>query len=104
MKPPIDFFGYKKGAFYALHSAYEKTFAAKEDINVQTGKDDLITPVILNSENSFTARVTVKIITEDGRVTYEKVYDNVDIKDTEFKRALHPSSRNFPAADTTRSA
>ncbi len=95
MKPPIDFFGYKKGAFYALRSAYEKTFAAKEDINVQTGKDDLITPVILNSENSFTARVTVKIITEDGRVTYEKVYDNVDIKDTEFKKSLAPFKPEF---------
>lgn len=95
MKPPIDFFGYKKGAFYALRSAYEKTFAAKEDINVQTGKSDVITPVILNSENTFTARVTVQILTEDGKLTYEKHYDGIEIKDTDFKKCLEPFKPEF---------
>lgn len=95
MKPPIDFFGYKKAAFYALRAAYEKTFAAKEDINVQIGKNDLITPVILNSENSFEARVTVQILTEDGQLAYEKTYNGIEIKDTECKKCLEPFKPEF---------
>ncbi len=95
MKPPIDFFGYKKCAFYALRAAYEKTFAAKEDINVQIGEGDVITPVILNSENSFTARVTAEIINEDGNVTYKKVYEPVAVKDTDFKKSLEPFKPEF---------
>lgn len=95
MKPPIDFFGYKKAAFYALRSAYEKTFAAKEDINIQTGKDDLITPVILNCENSSYVRVTAEILSESGEVTFKKVYENIEIKDTDFKTYLKPFKPSF---------
>ncbi len=81
MKPPIDFYGYKKLGFYSLRDGYRETYAAKSDINVSCGTESEITPVILNSGRAGVYNLSVSIINENGSVICKKTYDDVNVSD-----------------------
>lgn len=81
MKPPIDFYGYKKLPFYSLREAYRKVFSGKGDIDVCYGSEDPLTPVIFSDGTGGTYRLTVEVIGEE--TTDRRVFDDVTVAEGE---------------------
>jgi len=84
LKPPIDFYGYKKLGFYALSDAYKKIYACKNDTDVSYGTGDKICPIILNTSQEGKFNLEIKISDEDGNIVALKCYNdiNIDEKDS----------------------
>lgn len=89
MKPPIDFYGYKKLGFYSLRDGYRETYAAKRDINVSCGTESVIEPVILNSGRAGEYDLKVSVLDSNDKLVCEKSYNNVKVFD--FTDATLPS-------------
>ena len=83
MKPPIDFYGYKKLGFYALRDAFQPIFACKDDIDVSYNNESIITPVINNDGKKGIYDLCVKIENENGVVIDKKVYDRIEVSEEE---------------------
>lgn len=77
MKPPIDFYGYKKLSFYALKDLYGKLFAGKEDLKVCYGTDDRLTPVVFNNHYEGCVDLKLEILNEDQEKVFEKDYHEI---------------------------
>ena len=92
LKPPIDFYGYKKLGFYALREAYEKIYAVKSDTNVSYGTEDELECVILNSGESGLYELHISIYAQNGERTDETVYSNIEVTEEDFAIKL-PSFR-----------
>ncbi len=78
MKPPIDFYGYKKLGFYALKDAYRKTFACKDGIDVSLGTGDAIRPRLFCDKPGL-YDVNVCILDAQGRQVQQKAYENLSV-------------------------
>ena len=83
MKPPIDFWGYCKLGFYALRSAFEKTFAAKKDIRVTYGNLDEMEIVVVNAGNQGKVVVTVEVLNEKKVVCDKHIFSDVELREEE---------------------
>ena len=83
MKPPIDFYGYKKLGFYSLRDGYRKVYACKRDINVSCGIDDVIEPVILTYDRAGKYDLTVRVLSEDGALIDSASYNGICVADCE---------------------
>lgn len=81
MKPPIDFYGYKKLGFYALRDSYEKIYASKSDTNISYGTEDTLGCVVLNSGESGLYDLCVSIYSQNGEKVDEKVYKNIVVEE-----------------------
>ena len=68
MKPPIDFYGYKKLGFYALRDAYQEMYACKKDLFVSYGTEDCIAPAIVNYSVKGRYNLTVTVSEENGEI------------------------------------
>ncbi len=79
MKPPIDFYGYKKLGFYALHDAYRSIYAAKEDIDLAYGSEDSILPLILNCTDGGEYDLVISVFNENDELLDSKSYLSVNI-------------------------
>ena len=79
MKPPIDFYGYKKLAFYALRDAYRSIYAAKEDIDLAYGSEDAISPLILNCTDGGEYDLIISVFNEKDELLDSKSYLSVNI-------------------------
>lgn len=79
MKPPIDFYGYKKLGYYALSQAYAPVCACNSGVEISLAKGDAINPVILRTEQSGTYNLTIKITDESDNIIDEKVYDGIEL-------------------------
>lgn len=66
MKPPIDFYGYKKLGFYGLRDAFRDLYAAKRDIYVSFGTEDKITPAVVNYSVRGKYSLSVTVLDEKG--------------------------------------
>ncbi|MGN1059657.1 MAG: hypothetical protein ACI4QW_04420, partial [Clostridia bacterium] len=79
MKPPIDFYGYKKLGFYALRSMYAPVCAAKCELDVSYAVGDSVTPVILKTAQTGIYTLTVTVTEENGKTVDQKKYEAIDI-------------------------
>ncbi len=77
MKPPIDFYGYKKLGFYALKDSYQSVYACKSDIDICYGTEDVLKPVVINSGKAGNYDLTVLIENENGEVVDKKMYTDI---------------------------
>ena len=68
MKPPIDFYGYKKLGFYGLRDAYADIYACKKDLFVSCGTEDGIEPAIVNYSVKGDYNLKVTVSDENGEV------------------------------------
>ncbi len=68
MKPPIDFYGYKKLGFYALRDVQREVFACKKDIYVSFGTEDGIAPAVVNYSEKGRFNLKVTVSSENGCV------------------------------------
>jgi len=79
MKPPIDFYGYKKLGFYALRDIQREVFACKKDIYVSFGTDDEINPDVVNYSVKGKYNLTVCVLDEAGRLIDSFDYGTLDL-------------------------
>ena len=80
LKPPIDFYGYKKLAYYTLKDAYNDVLACKGDIAVSYGTEDEICPLILGDGSNATYHLTVSVINDRGEEVDRIEYPSVQTK------------------------
>ena len=79
MKPPIDFYGYKKLGFYALKDAYRDIYACKKDLYVSFGTEDNISPAIVNYSVKGRYNLSVTVVDEEGIVVDSFDYGTIDV-------------------------
>lgn len=77
LKPPIDFSGNKKLAFYALKETFADTVFCKGDTDLIYGKSVSFTPTLVTSGDGNTHDVKVIIENSQGERVYEKTYPGV---------------------------
>lgn len=74
LKPPIDFYGYAKYAFYVMKSDFAPVICYSDDTDVKFGKGFTITPKISGAVKGKNYAVTVCIKSERGEVVDKKAY------------------------------
>jgi len=79
MKPPIDFYGYKKLGFYALAASYRPVYATKMELDVCYAKDSKVTPVILRTGQKGIYELVVSVISEKGEVVDKAKYSDISL-------------------------
>ena len=77
MKPPVDFYGYAKYAYYAIGENYQTTVACNESTDVVYGGRKGLQPCILGAKPNETYTVSVCVYDENDRIVDEKRYENV---------------------------
>ena len=87
LKPPIDFYGYAKQAFYALKEGYQKTICFDKKVGVVYGGKYLCEPVVTGAETGKRYRVIAEIKDENGECEYVKEYE---VAATAFTFDLEP--------------
>lgn len=93
LKPPIDFYGYPKLAYYALQETFEGEFCGSADTDIVYGKSKIITPVVVCPQDRKKRKVKVTIMSENGETVFEKCYNGICLR----KRitTLEPFEVNF---------
>lgn len=79
LKPPIDFYGYKKLAYYTLKDAYNDVLACNGDTSVSYGIEDCLNPVIINADGAGKYSLIIRITDETGNIIDKKVYSCVEL-------------------------
>lgn len=77
LKPPIDFYGYKKLAYYTLKDAYNNVFACKGDIAVSYGSEDDICPMILGADSDETYNLKILVLNDRDEVIDRVEYPSI---------------------------
>lgn len=83
MKPPIDFYGYKKLGFYGLRDGYRPVFACKEDIDLSYGTEESITPMILQDGRDGSFDLVVSVLDQNGKIICTQTYLGVKLVEGE---------------------
>ena len=87
LKPPIDFYGYAKQAFYALREGFQKTICFDKKVGVVYSGKFLCEPVVTGAETGKRYRVIAEIKNENGERAYVKEYE---VTATAFTFDLEP--------------
>lgn len=98
LKPPIDFYGYKKLGFYALKDAFRDVFACNASVDIGLGTEDSVKPVILNTACSGDYNVYVDVVNEKGITVDTKAYNHVSLDETEHCKKLEEFYPSWHAA------
>ena len=90
LKPPIDFYGYKKLGFYALRDAYRDIYACKSDIDISYSVTDTICPMIINASQQGRFELKISILNQEEEVIDEAFYGAFRVSEEEYKKELRP--------------
>ncbi len=82
MKPPIDFYGYPKQAFYALKECFQDTVCFDDSCDVIWGTSHTIRPVLFHYGDRAPKKLTIGIYDEEERLVEEKIYEKLRITST----------------------
>lgn len=74
IKPPIDFYGYAKQAFYALKEGFAETICFDKKTDVVYGGKFMLEPVISGAEKGRTYRVTVSVKNSCGEEVFSREF------------------------------
>ncbi len=77
LKPPIDFYGYVKYAFFALKEGFAKTVCFNGKIDVRIGAKYQLEPFICGMEQGKNYKITITVRDVWGFEVLSKTYDNV---------------------------
>lgn len=88
LKPPIDFYGYPKAAFFALKNYFAPAVCFSDDIETVWGKNYVLRPVVVCDGDGTVCNVYVTVKDGAGKVVLKKEYRNVLL--SERKIALSP--------------
>lgn len=78
-KPLVDPYYVPKLAFHANRMAYQRIWAASEDVDVVYGPGDSVHPVIFNLGEACTADLTVTLQDERGKVLERKKISGISV-------------------------
>ena len=81
LKPIVDFYGYKKLAYYSLQQAFQETVCFNENPDVLWYDNYQIRPMVCGLKQGKRYSVVVKIFSEMGEMVIEKVYPKFIAKD-----------------------
>ena len=87
IKPPIDFYGYKKQAFYALKEGFAETICFDKKAEVVYNGKYVCEPVLTGTEKVKTYNVRIEIKNQSGEVVCEKT---TTVKATAFTFDFEP--------------
>ena len=87
IKPPIDFYGYKKQAFYALKEGFAETICFDKKAEVAYNGKYVCEPVLTGAEKGKTYNVKIEIKNQSGEVVCEKT---TTVKATAFTFDFEP--------------
>ena len=87
IKPPIDFYGYKKQAFYALKEGFAETICFDKKAEVAYNGKYVCEPVLTGAEKGKTYNVKIEIKNQSGEVVCERGFA---VKATAFTFDLEP--------------
>jgi len=90
LKPPIDFYGYKKLGFYALRDAYRDVHACSNGTEVSYGIKDNLIPMILNAGQEGSYQLTVSILNMKNEVEDKQIYEDVTVKEDMVTLEVRP--------------
>ena len=82
LKPPIDFYGYPKLAFYVLRESFEKLYACSADVNIVKGKGFCIKPVIFGTDKDHRYLLYISITDNEGKISAEHMFPWVEGDET----------------------
>lgn len=88
MKPPIDFYGYKKLGFYALKDAFRAVYASRDDLFISYGTDDTLTPQILSDSKHGRYSLKVSVLDHSGNCIDDVYYDDIEVDECEIFHSL----------------
>lgn len=77
LKPPVDFYGYAKYAYYTMKESYEETAAYNANTDVLYGAETLVKPCVVGGKPYKKYDLRVRIYSEAGELVDERVYENV---------------------------
>ncbi len=97
LKPPIDFYGYPKQAFYALKECFADTVCFDDACDVIWGTSHDICPVLFHYGSKKPKKLTIGIYNEGQTLVEEKIYENLQITSTvtrfpTWKVSLQPNA------------
>ena len=78
-KPLIDAFCVPKLAFHANRMAFQRLWAASDNVDTVYGPGDSITPVIFNLDGACKVRLEIRLQDEKGKVLEKKVFKEVAV-------------------------
>lgn len=81
IKPPIDFYGYKKQAFYALKEGFAETICFDKKVGVAYNGKYVCAPVLTGAEKGKTYNVKIEIKNQSGDIVCERWFE---VKATAF--------------------
>ncbi len=87
IKPPIDFYGYKKQAFYALKEGFAETICFDKKAEVAYNGKYVCEPVLTGAEKGKTYNVKIEIKNQSGDIVCERWFA---VKATAFTFDLNP--------------
>lgn len=76
LKPPIDFYGYTKLAFYRIRDAFSKALAAGKEPDALWYKDYELTPLLTGLTAGKTYALMVEVIDENGETVAANGYED----------------------------
>ena len=74
LKPPIDFYGYAKQAFYALKEGYCKTVCFNKSVDVVYGNKLTLTPAITGACTGEKYAVSLTVKNADGTTVIRRKF------------------------------
>ena len=78
-KPLVDPFYVPKLAFHANRMAFNRIWAASDDVDVVYGPQDEIRPVIFNLEEACKVNLVIELQNKAGRVVERKTFKDVEV-------------------------
>ena len=77
LKPPIDFYGYAKYAFYVMKDDFAPLICYSSDTRLKAGNDFTVMPEIYGTVRGAKYKASVTVKNEKGAVEDEKTYEFV---------------------------
>ena len=84
LKPPIDFYGYAKHAFFSLKEGFAPTICFNEKVDVVVGEDYEICPVLTGADENSVYNVTINLLDNNSKKIDSKVYNSIFAKSYTF--------------------
>lgn len=90
LKPPIDFWGYPKLAFYALRECFQKIICFQDDTDVLWGREHRLRPIVFCQPDGKEYDIVIRILDKEDRAVYRTIYYGVRLD----RRRIYLEERN----------
>ena len=89
-KSLIDYLGFAKLAYYAHQMGFQSTVAGSNNVDVEYGPNDMISPIIFNIGGEKKVDLKIQLKTVDGHVIETKQFLNIQLENGRTKQEISP--------------